>query len=96
MEREKISAVFKALKYEDFDRLKELIEGEPDLVNCRSSAQRTPLHTAARRGFVDAVRYLLQRGADTEAKDYRDWTPLEWAVDHQQDEVIKILQGNQP
>lgn len=94
IEREKISAVFKALKYEDLDRLKQLIEADPGLVEVRSSADRTPLHTAARRGLREAVAFLLAMGADPEARDYRNWTPLDWALDHQRLDVAELLRSH--
>ena len=93
IEREKVSEVFKSLKYEDIDRLKELIEEDPDLVNARSSADRTPLHTAARRGFIEAVELLIDKGADLEAKDYREWTPLDWAIDQDQQDVVQLIKS---
>jgi ankyrin repeat protein len=41
----------------------------------------TALHAAAYHGSTDAVRLLLGRGADLEARDARwDSTPLEWAA----------------
>jgi len=38
----------------------------------------TPLHYVVKSGFVQTIRVLLERGADTEALDDRGRTPLDW------------------
>ncbi|MCJ1457818.1 hypothetical protein MMC28_008187 [Mycoblastus sanguinarius] len=40
----------------------------------------TPLHMASYLGASSIVRYLLEKGADIEARDTRMQTPLHWAV----------------
>lgn len=58
---------------------KELESGTP--VDCTSySSGRTALHFAAEGGHVDVVRLLIERGANVEAKDAADETPLHVAV----------------
>lgn len=41
---------------------------------------KRPLHDAVERGDLEMVELLLEKGADTEAKDYNDCTPLYMAV----------------
>jgi ankyrin repeat protein len=45
-------------------------------VNARNTIKRTPLHYAASRGHTEIVKLLLGRGADVNARDYFDYTPL--------------------
>lgn len=41
---------------------------------------QTPLHFAAKNDATEAVRILLQKGADIAARDYKQRTPLQLAV----------------
>lgn len=50
-------------------------------VDARGHDGATPLHAAAYGGSPDAVRLLLARGADIDARDTRwNHTPLSWAI----------------
>jgi ankyrin repeat protein len=49
-----------------FDRVKELIEGDPALVHARGGDGQTPLHFAS---TVEIAGYLLDHGADIDARD---------------------------
>jgi hypothetical protein len=40
----------------------------------------TPLHEAARWGWNDVVRFLVDHGADLQAKDNRGMTPVDSAM----------------
>ena len=53
----------------------------------------TPLHVAAVQGDAGSVKALLAAGADFNAMDVRNTTPLVWAVatDHANPEVVKLL-----
>jgi ankyrin repeat protein len=48
------------------DRLRALIEDDPSLVHARGGDGKTPLHYAA---SIDIAGYLLERGADINARD---------------------------
>jgi ankyrin repeat protein len=54
----------------------------------------TALHLAAQNGDVDAVRFLLDRGADRRIVDaiYQS-TPLGWATHFERTEVADLLGG---
>jgi len=53
----------------------------------------TPLHNAAGQASAEAVEALLKAGANVEAKDVRNVTPLVWAVatDHANPSVVRML-----
>ena len=52
----------------------------------------TELHEAAKRGHLDAVRLLLEHGADPNAREPGDnTTPLHWAAAHGHVDVVRGL-----
>jgi uncharacterized protein len=58
----------------------------------RDAGGLTPLMWAARRGAVDAMRALLDGGADVAASDHRNgWTPLFHAIHKRQVEAVRLL-----
>lgn len=46
-------------------------------VHSRDNAKNTPLHLAAGCGFLNAVVKLVQHGADLDARDMSECTPLQ-------------------
>eukprot|EP00741_Cyanophora_paradoxa_P000389 tig00000404_g380.t1 len=63
----------------DVDRIKELVTDENTEINARDKLNRTALHMAAWAGKAEAVKALLQAGADVNAKAADDVTPLMFA-----------------
>ena len=58
----------------------------------RDDAGLTPLMWASRSGALDAMRVLLDSGADPGARDGRNgWTPLFHAVHKQQVDAVRLL-----
>jgi ankyrin repeat protein len=51
----------------------------------------TPLHIAAELGRTDAIRYLVNLGADTSVKDANGRTVAELAQQLNQTEVVRLL-----
>ncbi|KAM8773252.1 protein phosphatase 1 regulatory subunit 12C isoform 1-T1 [Acanthopagrus schlegelii] len=67
-----------------------LNEGPPsDLQHPRTGA--TPLHVAAAKGYVEALKILCQCGLDVSAVDFDGWTPLHAAAHWGQGEACRIL-----
>jgi ankyrin repeat protein len=58
------------------DKLALLLKSDPKLANAHDKANRTPLHWAVMRSQVDAVQLLLGNGAEVDARDETERTPL--------------------
>lgn len=58
--------VFAAAHLGMFDRLRELVDADPARVHARGGDGKTPLHCAS---TVEIAEYLLERGADIDARD---------------------------
>ncbi|CAH1169642.1 unnamed protein product [Phaedon cochleariae] len=58
------------------ERVKSLIETDPDLVNATDKDKYTPLHRACYSNHLDIVKYLIQKGANIAAKTEMQWQPL--------------------
>ncbi|KDO19582.1 TKL protein kinase [Saprolegnia parasitica CBS 223.65] len=59
-------------------------------VNCFHHG-RTPLHDAARCGYLEIVRLLLEKGAAIDVKAINGGTPLHGAALHGQLEIVRFL-----
>jgi ankyrin repeat protein len=60
-------------------------------VNARNELGATALHYAAALGDPEMVRSLLHKGADADARDVGDRTPLTMAIEQGKVEVVRIL-----
>jgi ankyrin repeat protein len=65
-----------------------LIRADRKWIDKQDDEQCTPLHHAARFGFVEVARWLLDNGADVNARAYNQFTPLHFARDP---EIVKLL-----
>jgi ankyrin repeat protein len=82
--------VFSAAHLGMFDRLRELVEGDPSLVRARGGDGKTALHSAK---TVDMARYLVDKGAavDVRCVDHES-TPAQYLVRDAPD-VVRYLIG---
>jgi len=84
-----ISPLHFALYMKDETKARSLIEGGDD-VSRRTPYGTTPLDRAVVAGFKDIVELLIAKGADVNAKDNWDWTPLHSAV-YGDKEIVELL-----
>ena len=78
IERGAIVDMHAATRLGILDRMKELVSADPAQVHARGGDGQTPLHVAPN---VEVAAYLLDHGADMEARDVdHESTPVQWMV----------------
>jgi ankyrin repeat protein len=85
--------IFAAAIQGDVAALESLLAANRSLANAQSSDGWTPLHLAAFFGKVDAARFLLNKGAEVNARSANQMTnlPLHAAAAGRHTELIKVL-----
>jgi ankyrin repeat protein len=87
-------SIFDAAKAGDVARIQEILKANPSLVGLRDTAfGATPLHWAALRGQLDAVRLLLAQGADVGALNNDGETALDVARRAKRTDVEGVLRA---
>jgi ankyrin repeat protein len=73
--------IFAAARHGRLERVKELVESDPALVHAKGGDGQRPLHYASTRDIVD---YLLEKGADIDARcvDHAS-TAIQWGIKQQ-------------
>ncbi|XP_015247704.1 PREDICTED: cyclin-dependent kinase 4 inhibitor B [Cyprinodon variegatus] len=69
-----------------------LLEHGADPNVADSSTGSTPLHDAARTGFLDTVRLLVEAGANLQARDKADCLPIDLARQSGHSHVVSFLE----
>lgn len=90
----KEKAVIKAAKTGDVGTIRSLLAEDPSLIAAVDSDGSTPLHCAAWKGHIEAVRTLLDAGAEVNAHNANDhWgtTPLHAAAHANQAAIVELL-----
>lgn len=84
--------IHKATKAGDVEKVKSLLAENPNLIKTKDKMRgQTPLHTAAIAGQAGTAEVLLEAGADPNATDNKDKTPLYWAKDQGNDDVAELI-----
>jgi ankyrin repeat protein len=79
----------------NFERVKVLLKGSPDLVSSKDKNGMTPLSFAAGAGHADVVKRLLASKADVNARDNNGMTPLYAAAGFGHKDTVELLLANQ-
>lgn len=94
-EIEAIQAIATAAQSGDVATLAAKLDQHPDLINAlagRGFAKATALHLAALRGQLDAIRLLIERGADLDAREFPDnAAPLHFAAAYGHLGAVRLL-----
>ncbi|XP_062187128.1 serine/threonine-protein kinase VIK-like isoform X2 [Phragmites australis] len=75
----------------DANAVRKLLEEDAALVNARDYDSRTPLHVAALHGWHDVAECLIASGADVNAQDRWQNTPLADAEGAKRQTMIELL-----
>ena len=90
IERGAVVDVHAAARLGRLDRLRELIEADPQSVHARGGDGQTPLHFAR---TVEIAAYLLDHGADIDARDIdHESTPAQWMLGDRLDVARYLVQ----
>ena len=85
----KLMALIAAVRGQDTSAAKKLLHEDPELAKAKDHSDSTPLHHAAGFGNTETIKLLLDNGADVNAKNRLEGTPLHWAV--RSDEKTRLL-----
>jgi ankyrin repeat protein len=82
----------------EIEKLKELLQEYPQLVDSRDEDGRTPLHLAVLKGNEEIAWLLINKGVNIDARDIDGFTPMELAVQNGRDSLAQLLKarGAQP
>lgn len=78
-----LADLIEAAQSGDLPRIEALLQTDPGLAGRYDKTGAAPLHYAAQAGQRDAVRLLLDYGADIDARDAQfGATPAGWAIEY--------------
>ncbi|MFC1492769.1 ankyrin repeat domain-containing protein [candidate division KSB1 bacterium] len=83
--------IHEAAKSGDLQTVKNIIDSDPDKLESLDTGGYTPLLRAAIGGHTDLVEYLIDKGANIEAKERYQMTPLFWAINQKHTDTAKLL-----
>ena len=72
--------IHKAAGQGDLDKVKEILEKNPELLDGEDVQGNTPLTLAANSGRKEVVEYLITKGADLNSTNTYKYTPLHYSI----------------
>jgi ankyrin repeat protein len=80
---QELNQLIEAAQTGDLDRVRALVANHPQLVSSRDASGATALHHAAGSGHRPIAEFLIQSGADPNARDSEfGATPAGWAIEY--------------
>ncbi|WP_353289200.1 ankyrin repeat domain-containing protein [Wolbachia endosymbiont (group A) of Paraperithous gnathaulax] len=73
------------------ETVKYLVDEKKANVDAKSSSSCTALHFAAERGYLDIVKYLVDKEANVDAQDNNGCTPLHIAAQNGHSDLVKYF-----
>ena len=83
--------LIKKLSKGNFEILKVIVEKFPHTVNQPTSFGLTPLHYASESSNFDAIKFLIDNGAEVNSKSKLGQTPLHIAALYNRHENVRVL-----
>ena len=80
-----------AEEQEELLRIEALAKRSPDLLSAQDAAGRTPLHLAAKNGYLEVAKRLVSLGAKLDAVSKNGVEPLHEAASSGQLAIVKLL-----
>ena len=77
-------------------KLEQMLVENINVNNNDNESQSTALHTAATKGFTDAVATLIRGGGNVRLQNWRGMTPAHLAAHHGRLDVLKLLVSYDP
>ena len=85
------TALHHAIFERDLNKVKELIQQDPNYVKTHSFAGIYPIHMAVKVRELPIIEHLLKNGADIDSQDGKGQTPLHYAISMKRLEFVKFL-----
>lgn len=80
---------FHAAQHNELDNLKACLHAQPDLIYCVDANQNTALHHATKAAHISVMQWLIEQGAELNALNIRQDTPLHFA--ERNEAAIRLL-----
>lgn len=84
-----------SVRFNRIDEARSWLDEIPALVNVKDSGGMTALHIAAREGYVDMAKYLIQRGASLTARNSEGRAPLDLSANLGAQWINEVLGSTQ-
>lgn len=80
-----------SVRFNRINEAKSWLDENPLLIDVKDSGGMTALHIAAREGYADMAKFLIQKGALLTVRNYEGAVPLELSSDHGAKWINEVL-----
>lgn len=91
----KLAKLIEVVRRGSASEVRPMLAANHDLISAKDAAGSTLLHHAAAFGTVETMSLLLDEGADVNARNRRNSTPLHWAVTEEAKVRLLLAKGAQ-